>query len=256
MDQSSARELWHKSAINSVKMMTSNIQMKDTFYFRILDIPNKIKIYDVMVSLHRDFKLNFITLIQRCAVNNGMRSVILACRNDREFYAFINKNERITIKGFNMKIEHSNRPLAINLVKVNKELEQDVIDLSRVLSFKAANSYSKAFPSERMLEILLEMKEDDWLYNGIEGIWLKYNHHARELTDKVILMVDSTVSFRQLSLFLGKYGNSMVEKRRCRTLVTHKILWQREEIMEINEHDEAIYLLTRELLSKDMISRE
>jgi len=100
------------------------------------------------------------------------------------------------------------------------------------------------------------MEADGWLLIGLDGISLKYNHHERKIKDKVILMVDRTISFDELSRYLIEYGNNDVEKRSLRIIMTYRNIWQRENVYETNEHEEAVYTLTRNLLNKDMISNE
>lgn len=255
MDQKDIRELINNSAISAVKMMTTNSSMKETFFFRISDIPSSLKIYDVMIILQKEYKLNFITNFHKCQSNNNMRNMIIACRNSVEYKSFI-KHEAIKVKGYRMKVEESKRPININLVKIPEELQDDVKDLSRILSCDSADSYSKAFPTERILELLLEMEGDSWLLNGLEGVWLKYNHHQRKLEDKIVMMVNKTISFIAMSRFLKEYGNKNVTKRTSRIIMTYKIMWQRENVYEINDHEEAIYVLSKQLLEKDMISKE
>ena len=255
MDQASIRKLMNQAAIDAVKMMTSNQVMKETHFFMIEDIPKCIKLSDVMTHLQKTCKLNFVTYIQNSLESHNMRSILIACRNTTEFESFKRNHGRLNIKGFILKIEESTRPLSINHVKFSEEMDQDVKELSRVISFKASHGYSKVFPSERMLEILLEMRAEEWMMHGIEGIWLKYSHHKRELEDSMSLFMSNIVSFRQASSVLKEYGNRNIEKRSTRTVVTFRNLWKREEIIEMSEMEEPVYKLTRELLSKDMITR-
>jgi hypothetical protein len=158
LDQNSVRELMTNSAINAVKLLTSNQSMKETFYFQILDVPNRLKFYDIMVNLQKEQKLNFITNVFRCMQNNNIQNLIVACRNSSEFNNFVRRCDRIIVKGYHLKVVESSRPIVANLVKVPVDLRHAVRDLSRILSFNASTSYSKVFPTERILEILLEME--------------------------------------------------------------------------------------------------
>lgn len=203
IDQASIRKLMSQAAIDAVKTMTSNQLMKETHFFRIEDVPKCIKVSDVMAHLPKNCKLNFVTYIQNSVENHNMRNVLIGCRNTTEFETFKRNHRRMTIKGYSLKVDDSTRPLSINHVKFSKEMESDVKKLSRIISFKASEGYSKVFPTERMMEILLEMKAEEWMMNGIDGILLKYNHHKRELDDNMSLLVSNIVSFRQASSFLS-----------------------------------------------------
>ncbi|KAL7033757.1 hypothetical protein ACKWTF_007713 [Chironomus riparius] len=255
LSQNSVRELMNSSAINAVKLLTSNQAMKETYFIKISDVPNRLKLYDIVMNLQKTFKLNFITNIHRCNSTNNIHSVLIGCRNAAEVRAFISHGDAIMIKGYRLKIEESKRPVGVNLVKVPEELKKEVKHLSRVMSFKAAYSYSKVFPSERIIEILLEMEADAWILSGLKGIWLKYIHHERKLDDKVIISVDEIVGFNAISRFLVEYGNSETKNRSSRIIMTYKCLWQRENIYEINEEEDAIYSLTPDLLQKDMLTK-
>ena len=254
--QNSVRELMNNSAINAVKLLTSNQAMKETNFIKISDVPNRLKLYDIVIKLQKDFKLNFITNVHRCNSTNNIRYLVIGCRNNAEVRAFMSRGDSIMIKGYRLKIEESRRPVGVNLVKVPEEMKKDVKHLARVMSFKAAYSYSKVFPTERIIEILLEMEADEWLLSGLNGIWLKYIHHERKLDDKVIISVDEIVSFNTISRFLIEYGNSETKNRSSRIIMTYKCMWQRESVYEINEDEDAIYSLTRDLLQKDMLSIE
>lgn len=122
LDQKSVRELIDSSAINAVKLISSNQSKKETFFFKVVEVPKRLKLYDVMVTLHKQYKLNFITSINKCSTNNNIRNLIVACRNSVEFNNFIRRFDAILVKGYHLKIAESNRPLAINLVKVPEEL--------------------------------------------------------------------------------------------------------------------------------------
>lgn len=255
MDQASVRKLMNQAAIDAVKTITSNKLMKETHFFRVEDVPKCIKMSEILTHLQKNCKLNFMTFIQNSLETHNMRSILIACRNTTEFENFKRNHGIINIKGFILRINESSRHLSINHVKFSKELEHDVKELSRVISFKASEGYSKVFPSERMLEILLELSAEEWMIQGIEGIWLKYNHHSRELEDNMSLLVSNIISFSRASSILREYRNQDIEKRSTRTVLTFRNLWKREEIIEMNESEEPVYILTRELLSKDMITR-
>jgi hypothetical protein len=100
------------------------------------------------------------------------------------------------------------------------------------------------------------MEADNSLLSHLNGIALKYNHHQRKIEDKVILMVNKAVSVNALSRYLIEYGNNNIERRSLRMILTYKNIWQRENIYEINEHEEAVYNLNISLLNKDMISKD
>lgn len=256
MSQDSIRELINNSAINAVKLLTSNQSMKQINFFKVSDVPNRLKLYDIMIKLQKDCKLNFITCIYKCQSQSNIRSFIVACRNAAEFNAFIARGDMMVIKGYHLKIEASRRPLGINLVKIPEEMKKHVDELSRVISYDAATSYSKVFPTERILEILIEMQHDEWIVNGMDGISIKYNHHERKLGDKVIILVDKTVDYNAVSRFLMEYGNKNIKNWSTKMIITFKFMWQRENVYEINELEEAIYVLTKELLERDMLSND
>lgn len=255
LDRDSVRELMNKSAIGAVKALTSNQQMKEIHFLRIPSVHNKISLYDVMIHLQKFCKLNFITFIANCQEIRGTRNIIIACRNSQEFYSLMRNDRKINIKGYCLEMEESTRSLELNHVIVPERLSEEVKDLSRVLSFKACKDYSTVFPSERIIEFLIELREDSWFFNGLAGILLKYNHHERVLDDKITLLVSNTVGSDQSSSFLRSYGNTDVDMRKTRMLLIYKSVWRREDLIEINEHGEPTYMLTRELLSRDIISR-
>ncbi|KAL7032683.1 hypothetical protein ACKWTF_007382 [Chironomus riparius] len=254
LDQNSVRELMTVSAINVAKLLTTNQSMKETYFIRISDIPKRLKLYDIIIKLQKEYKLNFITNVHRSRSSRNIGNLVIGCRNTGEYKAFMARGDAIMVRGYWLTIEESRRPIGVNLVKVPEELKSDVKELSRVISFEAANSYSKVFPTERILEILLEMEADEWITNGIDGIWLKYIHHDRKLHDKVILSLDETISYNAISRFLMEYGNRDLKKRALRIIMSYKSIWKRENVYEVHENDEAIYILTKDLLDKDMLS--
>ncbi|CAG9799147.1 unnamed protein product [Chironomus riparius] len=256
LDQDSVRELMNKSAINAVKLLTSNQSMKQTYYIKISDVPRRLKWYDIMIKLQKEYKLNFITSVHNCQSSNNIRSMVIGIKNDIEFRTFMSRGEVVIVKGYRLIVEETRRPLGMNFVRVPEELKGDVKKLPRVISFDAGSSYSKVFPEEMIIEILIEMEADGWILNGLEGIWLKYIHHERRLDDKVIMSVDETISFNVISRFLVEYGSTEVKKRSLRIIMTYKSVWQNESVYEINDEEEAVYSLTKGILERDMLLNE
>ena len=135
-------EIWNSAAIQTVKLLTSNKSLRETFFMKFLDVPDRIEFYDLVAALHKGCKLNFITLIHEGPVNNRIRNIYIACRNSNEAWSFKKKQSALKIKGYFIQIEKSNKPLELNMVRIGSNLQDDVSELPRLMSFNASSSYS------------------------------------------------------------------------------------------------------------------
>ena len=122
----------------------------------------------------------------------------------------------------------------------------------KILKLKSL-SYNRFFPSERMMEIILECDTINVL-DKIDGILLNYKHATRMLGDDIFISTYRQKEGSRLQESFLSMSNSKVDIMEGSILLLEKSIWTRQTSSARTENDEVLFTVDKRIAIKNMIT--
>ena len=192
--------------------------------------------------------LNYIFFFQKrwTQIRNDTCSWIVGCRNSAEYNQFIWKFNEFTIDGCTLFVNVARRDLEARYTIFNSS----IIPAIKLLKLKASKAYNKFFPSERLMEIIIECDAINIL-NLVDGIVLDFKHSTRMLNDEMFISIFKQQELPKLQRILTDMGNTDVSFMEGTLFLMDKSIWCRQRSLESNEW---INVVDQNLMQKNIIT--
>ena len=134
-------------------------------------------------------------------------SWIIGCNNSNEFSQFLWNFKEFSIDGVILGINPAKKELEVR----HAVLEDSLFDLpSSLFKMKSSPQYNKFFPSERMMEILIEC-DTNGVLNLVNGILLNYKQATKMLDDDIFISTYNQNGINTLQSTLKSTGNMNIK---------------------------------------------
>ncbi|KAL7039541.1 hypothetical protein ACKWTF_000018 [Chironomus riparius] len=171
------------ATLQAIKSLTTKKSLVKVKYFEIEKVPVEFSIQKIVSFLRNQGNLNFIFFLQKRWDQNSTDdcSWIIGCRNSSEFNQFLWQFKDFSIEECTFSINPVKKDLEVRFAKSNVQLSSPI----NILKLKSL-SYNHFFPSERMMEIIIECDTNEVL-NKVDGIILNYKHATRMLSENIYI---------------------------------------------------------------------
>jgi hypothetical protein len=252
MDRAEILELIDSATLQAIKTLTTKSALVKTKYFVIENVPNGFSIQKIISFIRLNGNLNFIFFVHKKLMDdaNNSCSWIIGCRNSSEFNQFIWKFKEITIDGCKMKINPANKNLEARYAAF---LDRPTNLPYKLLKMKASVAYNNFFPSERLMELLLECETYNIL-DSIDGFMLVYKHATRKLTEDIFLSFKDQQETRNLQNTLESMGNRDILTNVGGLFLVDKSIWARQLSHTRADADVMVNTINPQLIEKNIIT--
>jgi hypothetical protein len=226
MNRSEVLELVDSATMQAIKTLTSKRALMKTKYFEIGNVPRRLSIQKILSYVRLNGNLNFIFFIQKRLMEEESESCswIFGCRNSVEFNNFLWQFKEFTIDGIKLFVKAAKKELE---VRYGLLMNPNVQTKLKLVKLNSSPAYNKHFPSERMMEILIEADTNNVL-DLLDGILLNYKHSTRSLNDEIFISTYNRNEVPLLQSSLASMGNSDVSIMQGTLFLLEKSIWARQ----------------------------
>ncbi|KAL7020659.1 hypothetical protein ACKWTF_011598 [Chironomus riparius] len=251
MDRSEILDLMDSATLQAIKTLTTKRAMMKTKFFVIENVPHVLSIQKIVSYLRSHGNLNFIFFIHKRLVEdvNNCSNWIIGCRNSNEFSQFLWNFKEISIDGNILSINPAKKDLEVRHAVLNDSL----IDLpSSLFKMKSSLQYNKFFPSERMMEILIEC-DTNGLLNLVDGILLNYKHAIKMLDDEIFVSTYNQNGISTLQSMLKSTGNRNINLKDGGFFLMEKSIWCRQTAIA-RADDNYLFQISPDVIQNNIIT--
>lgn len=249
MERSEILELMDSATLQAIKTLTTRKSLMKSTFFEIENVPLGFSILKILSFLRSHGNLNFIFFIQKRWFENSKDSCswLVGCKNSCEFQQFLYQFKEFSIDGCLFLIKVARRELSARYSQIDN---LTINTKMKLLKLKASTAYNKFFPSERMMEILIECETNSVL-NSVHGILLNYKHATKMLNEDIFVSTFYHQELSKLQRTFTNMGNNDVSFIEGSLFVLDKSIWARQ--MTRTEDDDIINIVDQNLIHKNII---
>lgn len=252
MNRSEVLDIIDSATLQAIKTLTTKRALMKAKYFVLENVPTQMSIQKILSFIRLQGNLNFIFFIQKRLLDRQSDSCswIFGCRNSLEFNNFLWQYKELSIDGCTLLVKSARKDLEARRALLTDTTK---IPFLKLIKMKASSAYNKFFPSERMMEIIIEGETNNVL-KLIDGIFLNYKHSTKILNDEIYIssFKQHEVSLLQNSLIA--MGNSDVMIKSGSLFLFEKSVWARQMSLGRDDDDVVIHTIDSRLIDKDIIT--
>lgn len=247
MNRQEILELVDSATLYAIKTLTTKKSLRKSKFFEIEDVPVNFSIHKIISFLRSQGNLNFIFFIhKRILKNNDRCNWIIGCRNSTEFDSFFGQFKEFSIEGCTFSIKPARKDMDVRFANLSTPP-------FKLIKLNSSKEYNKFFPTERMMEILVECDTSS-ITNSVEGIFLIYKHAVKMLNDEVYISTRDSTDSSNLIQSLRNMGNTEVSLKDFGMFLVDKSIWARNMVTSNSNSDEFIYSVNTRVLDKNILT--
>lgn len=251
MNREEVLNLIDSATLQAIKTLTTNGTLKRTKFIEIQNVPVNFSILKIISFIRLSGNLNFLFFIHKKMINgNNNCNWILGCKNSLEFNQFLWQYKELNIEGCVFAVVPARKELELRHAKLNGLSTNNAY---KVLSMIASSSYSKFFPTERIMELLTECEAANGL-RYIDGIYVNYRHATRMISDEITVSTSDVQQIQVLKDILTEMGNINVSEIDAKPFLMDKKIWARQLTFNISENNVPVFSISLELADNNIIT--
>jgi hypothetical protein len=251
MEREEVLDLVDSATLQAIKTLTTKRSLMKLMFFEIENVPKGFSILKILSFIRNHGNLNFITFLQKRLLENRNDSCswIIGCRNSCEYNQFLYQFKEFSIDGCSFIIKAARRELDARYALIsNPSLINTKL---KAIRMSASPAYNKFFPSERMMEMLIE-SETNSILNLVDGILLHYKHTTRMVNHVIYVSTFNQRELSKLQRMFTKMGNKDVSFLEGSIFLLDKTIWCRQ--MTRTEEEDIICIINENMIQKNIIT--